>query len=633
MQSLKYTELITAFEPTFWSTLYSKKLNEFKQNIATLPISCLMTKESGTYLAKFSGDSFEDFENKMNLSKRLMIGSLTVVNTLNEFNYVFKRQNEPIIKEMWSSIKSGNVFDNPRTMNQFGISVYVDLKKFKFYYWISFPVFKIQQNIMVEDISLITKLIVKNSSDKQLLEDQIKSIWQHVSPNIDCFVYDNLIITPLEKKHLDGNTITLVYIDNGNSKNHANWTVRNLLFTIGCHIKKEMYITLVCYRYNSGNNVDDNPVITFRMNPIAHSSEIPEYFNGFLQSSDKKGKPGYIDMSNSMDPDKLAMSALNLNNRLIKWRISPDLDLENIANTKCLLIGAGTLGSHVARNLLGWGITHISFIDYGEVSYSNPARQSLFYQIDVGQNKAETAALNLKKIFGDVVSKGHNLKIPMPGYPIVDKEEFYSSIQKLDKLINDHDVVFLLTDTRESRWLPTLLCKQYKKLCLTAAIGFDTCVAIRHGKLENEDEIDYGCYFCTDVIEPSNTQVDATMDKKCTVSRPGISSIASALVTELMVSCIVTKKNDKSVLTKSDKIPHQIRCDMSTFETNVYNVEKSQYCIACSDSILKAFNENINCFIENGMLSTGYLTNIVGLNEYDDFDEPNIDFVSDENNK
>ena len=49
---------------------------------------------------------------------------------------------------------------------------------------------------------------------------------------------------------------------------------------------------------------------------------------------------------------RLADQAVDLNLKLIKWRIAPNLNLEKIKDTKCLLLGAGTLGSYVARNLM-----------------------------------------------------------------------------------------------------------------------------------------------------------------------------------------------------------------------------------------------------------------------------------------
>jgi ubiquitin-like modifier-activating enzyme ATG7 len=54
-------------------------------------------------------------------------------------------------------------------------------------------------------------------------------------------------------------------------------------------------------------------------------------------------------------------------------------------------------------------------------------------------------------------------------------------IAALEALVDDHDVAFLLTDTRESRWLPTLLCAARGRLALTAALGFDGFMVIRHG--------------------------------------------------------------------------------------------------------------------------------------------------------
>lgn len=63
---------------------------------------------------------------------------------------------------------------------------------------------------------------------------------------------------------------------------------------------------------------------------------------------------------------------------------------------------------------------------------------------------------------------GHNIHIPMPGHTIGDsmKEQTLESIANIEKLVQEHDVIFLLTDSRESRWLPTLLGAAKDKVCL-----------------------------------------------------------------------------------------------------------------------------------------------------------------------
>ena len=72
-----------------------------------------------------------------------------------------------------------------------------------------------------------------------------------------------------------------------------------------------------------------------------------------------------------LDATALAKSAVELNLRLMRWRLMPAFENERIAGTRCLLFGAGTLGCAVARCLLGWGVKAITLVDSGGVLDSN----------------------------------------------------------------------------------------------------------------------------------------------------------------------------------------------------------------------------------------------------------------------
>lgn len=226
-----------------------------------------------------------------------------------------------------------------------------------------------------------------------------------------------------------------------------------------------------------------------------------------------------VDLSGLMDPRQFADQSVDLNIKLMKWRIAPKLDLDAIKHTKCLLLGAGTLGSYVSRNLMGWGVRKITFVDNGNVSYSNPVRQPLFDFKDCmngGVKKAIRAAEALKEIYPGVDSKGYVMSVPMAGHPILgDEDTVKKDFELLKQLIDEHDAIFLLMDTRESRWLPTVMGKATDKIVMNAALGFDSYVVMRHGvrpQGEGTQET-LGCYFCNDVVAPADvSQVSACFE-------------------------------------------------------------------------------------------------------------------------
>lgn len=56
----------------------------------------------------------------------------------------------------------------------------------------------------------------------------------------------------------------------------------------------------------------------------------------------------------------------------------------------------------------------------------------------------------------------------MPGHPVnfsdVTMEQARRDVEQLEELIDSHDVIFLLMDTRESRWLPTVIAASKRKV-------------------------------------------------------------------------------------------------------------------------------------------------------------------------
>lgn len=278
---------------------------------------------------------------------------------------------------------------------------------------------------------------------------------------------------------------------------------------------------------------------------------------------------------------------------------------------------------------MGWGVRKITFVDNAQVSYSNPVRQPLFNFQDCqngGKRKATRAAEALQEIYPGVDASGHVISVPMIGHPVTDSAKTKGEFEKLQSLIEEHDVVFLLMDTRESRWLPTVMGKAAGKTVMNAALGFDTYVVMRHGvKAQTETQQEVGCYFCNDVVAPQDSMQDRTLDQQCTVTRPGVAAIASALLVEVLMSVLQhpdgpraaasTSSNDDQGEHPLGLVPHQIRGFLSNF-TNVNVVGKSyDCCSACSDRVVDAYRQDGWSFIEKALNSKDYVEELSGLKD------------------
>jgi ubiquitin-like modifier-activating enzyme ATG7 len=417
------------------------------------------------------------------------------------------------------------------------------------------------------------------------------------------------------------------------------WVLRNLLVLIRQRWKRDR-IQILCYRdVQAHRDAARSVVFDLELSRTAKKSkdksetgtdgEAMPRVVGWERNAYGKLAGRLADLTEYMDPLKLSDQSVDLNLKLMKWRISPNLDLEKIKNTKCLLLGAGTLGSYVSRNLMGWGVRKITFVDNGKVSFSNPVRQPLFNFKDClegGAKKAHRAAEALSEIYPGVDSVGHVMSVPMAGHPITDLDRTKVEYEKLKELIESHDAIFLLMDTRESRWLPTVMGKAASKIVMNAALGFDTFVVMRHGvSIAENPESELGCYFCNDVVAPADSLKDQTLDQQCTVTRPGIAAIASALLVELLVSILQHPSGAAAPAPTSSMedrgehplglVPHQIRGFLSTFSNMSISGKSYDCCSACSDRIVDAYNADGWDFVQKALNEKGYVEELSGLTE------------------
>lgn len=562
-------------------------------------------------------------------------------------------------KEIWENILNGKALEDPSLLSRFVLLTFADLKKYHYYYWFAFPClcpaedYKLSAQVTtVQDVYSQDQIIQLTEEYNRFQSDSKDKGGYFIIVPQD----EQVSIQPLKQAgaHIAaGRKVIFGFADPSTLDSYPGWPLRNFLALISHHWGAQLSnVEVVCFRYFSKggkHNISSSLYLHIELSPFTSTDSCPKCV-GWEKNERQKLGPRMVNLSATMDPHRLAESAVDLNLKLMRWRLQPDLDLTTISQTKCLLLGAGTLGCNVARCLLGWGVRTITLVDNGRVSYSNPVRQSLFVFSDClqtagGRPKAEAAAEALQKIFPGVNAFGLSLSIPMPGHAVSESaiEQTKADVEKLDSLISSHDAVFLLLDTRESRWLPTVMAAAKHKTVICSALGYDTFLVMRHGchgkKREEPAHSEstslkaaipghmLGCYFCNDVVAPGDSTRDRTLDQQCTVSRPGMSYIASALAVELLVSVLQHPARDlapaetglsddmpeqSSVL---GLVPHQIRGFLSRFQQIMPASRAFDKCTACSRIVVEHYEKEGFDFLLKAFNDPHYLEDLTGLTQ------------------
>ncbi|KFW65732.1 Ubiquitin-like modifier-activating enzyme ATG7, partial [Pygoscelis adeliae] len=665
ISKLQFAPFSSALDAGFWHELTQKKLNEYRLDETPKVIKGYYYNGDPLGLPARLTLEFSAFDMNASIPARCCpaFGTLYNTNTFETFKSCDKKSLlEKEANEVRLKIKSTG-----RKALEIAVK---DLKKYHYYYWFCYPalcfpdgIHIIQKPVCLSDRFPLNQIqALQKAYDELCQKEGVTAL-----PYFLIKYHDNSVVISLLKKwdgffQDQGGKVTVGVYDPCNLSHYPGWPLRNFLI-LAAHKWGSILqsVEVLCFRDRTMQGVRD---IT---HSIIFEIKLPERVLGpdcpkavGWEKNQKGGMgPRMVNLSECMDPKRLAESSVDLNLKLMCWRLVPTLDLEKIVSAKCLLLGAGTLGCSVARTLMGWGVRKITFVDNAKISYSNPVRQPLYEFEDClsgGKPKALAAADRLQKIFPGVSSEGYNMSIPMPGHPVnfseVTMAQARKDVAKLEELIDAHDVVFLLMDTRESRWLPAVIAASKRKLVINAALGFDTFVVMRHGlkKPKQQESGDsrfnnasgssdllgsslfsnipgykLGCYFCNDVVAPGDSTRDRTLDQQCTVSRPGLAMIAGALAVELMVSVLQHPEGGYAVASSSDDrmnepptslglVPHQIRGFLSRFD-NVLPVSLAfDKCTACSTKVLDQYEqEGFNFLAKVFNSSHSFLEDLTGL--------------------
>ncbi|KAJ1824867.1 Autophagy protein 7 [Coemansia sp. RSA 2671] len=629
---LRFEPFSSAVEPEFWASVAHHKLHTAR--LDTAPRGVQGSFACGRrHTVRSGGESGQTVA----VPARLRVGAsdgggsgdVVVGGTLHNTNTVedFKRLDKgALLREagaaVLEAIQSGKASADPSLLWAFVVVSFADLKRYRFWHWFGFPavmadpadtVWSAAQGIgsaVGSSDSELEALVggcarfVAETKHGAFLARRRSGGWQaHPLSEWDA----------LSAGDGSGDSVLVGFVDPSSHASRPGWPLRNLLAWVRHQRLATRRVRVLCFRDSGLQGVGgaelrqraQSVVVGVGVAPPAEALLV----SGWERDAGGRAAPRVADLSASMDAERLAAAALDLNLQLMRWRLAPGVDVARMAAQRVLLVGAGTLGAYAARALLAWGVRHMTFVDSGRVSFSNPARQPLYDfadSLDGGRPKAEAAADAMRRIFPGVDARAVALQVPMPAHAVGPSEAAATkaAAAELDALVAAHDAVFLLTDSRESRWLPAMLGALHRKVVVCVALGFDSYVAMRHGVKDHSGSTSLGCYFCNDVVAPVDSLSDRSLDQQCTVTRPGLAPIAAGTAVELLASLVQhplgglapppPPAGDGDVADPAvfGAPPHQIRGYLAGFRQHAIVGQAYDRCTACSDVILAAYRQH-----------------------------------------
>ncbi|XP_073037396.1 ubiquitin-like modifier-activating enzyme atg7 [Primulina eburnea] len=677
---LQFAPLQSAVDEGFWHRFSSLKLNKLGIEESPIPITGFVSpcshRQVSNHVTLLSEslppESSEELLttaiSRGNRNRCPVPGLLYNTNTLEGFKALDKQTLlRAEAKKIWEDIHSGKAKEDMRLLLRFFVISFADLKKWTFHYWFAFPALILDPPATVVDLKPSSQWF--SSEEAESLVSACND-WRnnHSTTDVPFFLLSIAPNSTVTIKHMadfeacqmDDHKILFGFYDPCNLPNNPGWPLRNFLLFI--HVRWGLEkVWFLCYRESRGfADLELSLVgeaIISRSQVSRNHLSMPNVV-GWEHNNKGKKTSRCISLAQTMDPNRLAIAAADLNLKLMRWRALPSLNLNVLSATRCLLLGAGTLGCQTARMLMAWGVRKITLVDSGKVAMSNPLRQSLYTLNDClngGEFKAVAAAKSLSAIFPAVEAEAVVMSIPMPGHPVHSQEEISAleGCRQLHDLIDSHDAIFLLTDTRESRWLPSLFCASANKIAITAALGFDSFLVMRHGggfvssshsvtaEASSDSSVEVGkvsltdksrgprlgCYFCNDVVAPVDSTSNRTLDQQCTVTRPGLAPIASSLAVEILVGILhhpygMLAKAEFADSTDAGStnqplgiLPHQIRGSLSQFSQMTLVGHASTSCTACSLTVVSEYQKRGLDFILEAINHPMYLEDLTGLTE------------------